>query len=190
MIKVLQGYNEGKEIEVCDGKDSWIMCTDPSWDFSYHNYRIKPEPTREEITKKWVKDNKIEVGSKVKVVRKVEYGEYGNGMNWVEQMDEYIGKIFTITEITDDLVNFSGITLDGRHNFPIEALEPYKEEYEPFTWEDRDMFREKWVRSKGGHKKEFMVNSISGGHVGSVTYQEAFEVYEFIDGTPFGKIKK
>ena len=61
--------------------------------------------------------------------------------------------------------------------------------YVPFTWEDRDLFRGKWVRSKDG-EREFMVDLISKKYAFEVTtYEEAFEHYEFIDKTPFGKLQ-
>lgn len=45
MIEVMQGYEDGKEIEYkrkCD-KD-WNLCGIPLWDWLTFDYRIKPEP--------------------------------------------------------------------------------------------------------------------------------------------------
>jgi len=66
--------------------------------------------------------------------------------------------------------------------------------YIPFTWEDRDLFRGKWIRLKGG-QNEHMINFVdSSGMVSCSTWEESgtlkslFESHEFIDGTVFGKL--
>jgi hypothetical protein len=65
-------------------------------------------------------------------------------------------------------------------------------EHIPFTFEDREMFRGKYVRFKGGKPEcyitDVLENCIYLSHI-RCSYEEAFEKLEFIDGTPFGKVK-
>ena len=57
----------------------------------------------------------------------------------------------------------------------------------PFTFEDRDELRGKWVRHKESHN-EFMIYLIAEGHVNGHTWGQSLEEFEFLDGTPFGKL--
>jgi hypothetical protein len=153
--------------------------------------KLKPEITRDEITAKWVEDNKIKVGSKVKVVRKC----YIHGVGWENnKMDNCIGEIFDVINIDSDSILLD--TKPQNYWFPIESLEPYKEEYSHFTFEDREMFRDKWIRlkmAKNEHKINF-ISSDSTVSCASWTQTESlsslFKTHEFVDGTPFGKLKE
>ena len=59
--------------------------------------------------------------------------------------------------------------------------------YIPFTFEDREELRGKWVRNKKSYI-ELMIYIISENHVNGHTWEQALEVLEFLDGTPFGKL--
>lgn len=69
---------------------------------------------------------------------------------------------------------------------------PTKKKLVPFTWEDRKMLREKWIRRKecthemritniffDGDDKELRINGISAANI--------FDKWEFLDGSPCGK---
>lgn len=58
--------------------------------------------------------------------------------------------------------------------------------YIPFTFEDRGELRGKWVRHKESHY-EFIIHLIGENRVNGYTWEESLEVFEFLDGTPFGK---
>lgn len=66
-------------------------------------------------------------------------------------------------------------------------------EYIPFTWEDRELFRGKWVRWKF-EDKEFTIDCMCerglcfSGEL--FTWDRLFKDLEFIDGTTFGKLKQ
>jgi len=67
--------------------------------------------------------------------------------------------------------------------------------YIPFTWEDRDLFRDKWIRLKTA-QNEHRINFIGQDDtVSCANWKEKeslislFESHEFIDKTPFGKLK-
>ncbi len=67
-------------------------------------------------------------------------------------------------------------------------------EYVPFTWEDRDLFRDKWIRVKGCMPESKVISFsyegiyLNGGKL--ISYEELFKGCEFIDGAPFGKLKQ
>ena len=61
--------------------------------------------------------------------------------------------------------------------------------YVPFTFEDREELRGKWVRDKE-NQNEFMIHLIVKKGVNGYTWRGSLAYLEFIDGTPFGKIKK
>lgn len=69
---------------------------------------------------------------------------------------------------------------------------PKKKKLVPFTWEDREILRGKWIRKKGctheirittilfdGDDKKLRINGISA--------VDLFDKWEFLDGSPFGK---
>ena len=66
-------------------------------------------------------------------------------------------------------------------------------EYVPFTYEDRDAFRGKWITPKAKkYHTEMCINNITKRGIAcngckSLTFKEAFDFYEFIDGSVFGK---
>ena len=282
MIAVLQAAKEGKKLELRSRKmgTGWIDCTHSIWNFAGFDYRIKPEPTREEITQNWLKDNNIEIGSKVKVVMIFEGGDFkyfsnmdnfigktgtvveildsyiclefpenltlpfvrcyfmvesltpykpqltreeitsqwvkdnnikvgskvkvvekfqNRGFKWFRDMDEFIGKVGTVVGISDNHVYLEFPS--GRCSFMVESLIPYKpeptrEEYTHFTFEDREMFRDKWIRNKVG-KNENKINFIASDSTVSCanwtqpeSLSKLFKTHEFVDGTPFGKLKE
>ena len=59
--------------------------------------------------------------------------------------------------------------------------------YIPFTFEDREELRGKWVR-RAGTDNEAFIHSMRKTHVNGFTWKESIEVLEFLDGTPFGKL--
>ena len=59
--------------------------------------------------------------------------------------------------------------------------------YIPFTFEDRDELRGKWVRRKSTGV-ETIIYYIDKGHMNGCTWEQTLEKFEFLDGTPFGKL--
>ena|SRR5699024_136795 len=60
-------------------------------------------------------------------------------------------------------------------------------EYIPFTFEDRDELRGKWVRRKDS-TGEVSIYNLSKTRVNGYTWEQALKEIEFLDGTPFGKL--
>lgn len=181
MIEVLQAFEDGKEIEyrsrIVD--ENFTSATTPIWNFSHYDYRIKPQPTREEITAQWVKDNNIVVGSKVRVVGLSIYGTDSRGEILTVFNIEYpsqLGKCISLGNDTEDKLHFS------------ESLEPYKEQYQPFTYEDYMAFMDSKVKIDDCIGQVTMCNSYGvmvGGRMFS--YKSAFNNITFIGGSKFGK---
>ena len=73
---------------------------------------------------------------------------------------------------------------NDRYEFRIKP----ESKYIPFTFEDRDIFRGKWVRRKKD-SAEFIIHNISRNYVIGYRWEEAYIELEFIDGTPFGKLE-
>lgn len=44
MIKVMQAYVDGAEIEYLGPHENWIHADEPGWNFQRITYRIKPKP--------------------------------------------------------------------------------------------------------------------------------------------------
>src|SRR5699024_6197512 len=59
--------------------------------------------------------------------------------------------------------------------------------YIPFTFEDREELRGKWVRRKGVND-ELVIYNLSKIRVNGCTWEQSLEEFEFLDGTPFGKL--
>ena len=163
--------------------NKWIPC-EPVFDV-HAEYRVKLKPSREEITAQWVKDNHLKVGDKVKVLKgfESEWAKFHQGDAGI-----CIGNICEVIDVSEIFVS-----IEHKHDvwsFPVECLEKVKEEYVPFTFEDRALFQNKWVKQKD-HNFEFLLIYVDVDGIDSNcnyhTYQKAFDRLEFIDGTPFGK---
>lgn len=182
IIEIIQAHKEGKTIVEYDELDKErIIPTDfISWDFGRFCYEIVeplPQPlTREEITAQWVRDNGVNRGDVVMVLADASFS--------------YSGDVGTIEEIGLERVKVR--YTDGNFGtWPIESIKKVTFKIFPFSFEDRELFRDKWIRTKGYEAKEFLITFISEEKikVGSdfYTYEEALEMLEFIDGKPFGK---
>ena len=44
MIDIMQAYQEGKQIQIYDKMHKQWVDDEPNWNWSLHDYRIKPEP--------------------------------------------------------------------------------------------------------------------------------------------------
>ena len=74
-------------------------------------------------------------------------------------------------------------------NYFSEWRIPEEKKYRPFTWEDRELFREKWVKVKHGVIErlilEFDETKIKAG-VDLNDYKSLFDYYTFLDGSSCG----
>lgn len=181
----IEAYENGEEVEVYDEiEQKWIDAKTPRF-VNWNNYRIKTK-SREEITANWVKENSLKIGDKVKILRGFEnnFGGIPKG-----QSDTVVGEIGIVSKIRQDSIYFEVGCWTWQ--FPVECLEKVKEEYVPFTYEDRDLFRGAWVKNKE-FNEEYLVTYLNETKIGLdntfYSYQDLFNRYEFLDGTPFGKL--
>lgn len=96
-------------------------------------------------------------------------------------------------------------TLDGREfeigrislsQNPIPEIvnKPLTNEYIPFTFEDREFLRGKWIKPKKSIFLEKLIITFYPDGVGfyhnlhGITYKDLLDNYEFIDGSPCGKL--
>ena len=74
------------------------------------------------------------------------------------------------------------------------AIREIPKEYIPFTWEDREMLRDRWVKHKK-YNTEFLITGFEKNNTpycmaGRIlTFQELFNDFIFLDGSPCGKLK-
>ena len=146
--------------------------------------------SREEITKKWVEENGVKVGDKVKVLKKFESGIYSgqtSTISFAYDMSDLVGVVFEV-----DSIGSHAIYLGGWY-WPVESLQKVTPRLVPYTYEDRGMFRGKWIVVND--TLEALIITITKdkisvqcyGFLGYFTYEEALEKCKYIDGTPFGK---
>lgn len=181
--KVQQAYLDGEEIEYkANGDEYYYENDNPIFNWEDYDYRIKQEPTREEVTAKWVKDNDLKIGDMVEVVKKMEDC-------FIDEMDDTIGEIGIVMSIGSDDIK---VAVNGESWFYwVESLEKVTKKYEPYTFEDTPELIGKAIRSKDkgvigiiGYIDN-LVNIFMGGRF--FTFNYMFENYEYLDGTPFGK---
>lgn len=148
---------------------------------------------------KWIVDNDVKKGDKMRVTRKAYNNEDGWNNSWVGGMDDWVGKVFEVCSIHHE----SGIRLEDDcgefWNFPyfvLEKVEEPEQKYVPFDLseeEDRARLRGAWLKLKK-HSNEVMVKAIYPFfNKVSIDNEEVFpdfllENYEFLDGTPCGKL--
>lgn len=158
----------------------------------------KKEPTYAECQAKWIADNDVKVGDKVRVTRKANSIENGWQSLWNPDMDEAVLKVGTVSYIPANWGE-CGIEVDvpdvGEFMYPYFVLEKVEPRYVPFDLsieEDRARLRGAWVRSKENgdeHMIFAVLPSICRVYVGEEepTARLLFKNYEFLDGTPCGK---
>ena len=68
---------------------------------------------------------------------------------------------------------------------------PLEDEYIPFTWEDRELLKGKWIKHKK-RKEEYLINYFDNAGIKIndeyFIYSDLYTYYEFVDGKPCGKL--
>ena len=153
----------------------------------------------EERQAKWVKDNNVKVGDRVRILRKAEDHEDGWGDVWTVGCSVGCGEIV-------DINNKYGIRVCMDDTpwtswYPYFVLEKVEDEpeYVPFDLsreEDRQFLRDKWIRSKQtGNEARIVCFKHTRehdwqAHIPQTGLRSGFELlhnYEFLDGSPIGK---
>ena len=157
----------------------------------------KKGPTYAERQAKWIADNDVKRGDKVWIVREADSHEDGWDNFWTLGMDETVGKVGTVSDILSRSRG-CGIEVDvpdvGPSFYPYFVLEKVEPRYVPFDLEneeDRKKIRGAWVRRKG-KVPEYQVIAVRAAFVSidgnMFNTKTMLECYEFLDGTPCGKL--
>ncbi len=151
---------------------------------------------------KWLADNGINKGDKVRIVRKADNNEGGWDNFWTPDMDEAVGKVGTVSCISTNW-GALGIEVDvldvGPFSYPYFVLEKVKQKYVPFDLskeEVRDFLKGKWVKGNiNGQDYLFMIigfKAVAQGWCvdlgGWFTGEDLLAKWTFEDGTPCGKL--
>lgn len=181
ILNVVTAHSKGLRVMYAEKHypDQFVFVVLVNHEFNFEKYLYKVvELTREEITAKWVKDNDVKIGDRVKLD--------GNSLN-------YNNSIGTIEEI-----RFNTIKVryhDGNYGtWDVEQLQKVTSKIVKFRFEDHELFKDRWVRFKG---QTDCFRVVSFGYDGillcestgnySPSYETALGRLEFIDGKPFGK---
>lgn len=156
----------------------------------------KKEPSYEERQAEWIKENDIKVGDKVRIIKESPPEE-----GFVDEMKPLVGTIGEIKKINDDDIQVYTEDKVDWWRWPYYCLEKVEEpekKYVPFDLnneEDRAKLRGAWVRIKGSRRLEQQIVALAINtqlvflpDVVSVETKELLEGYEFLDGTPCGKL--
>lgn len=137
-------------------------------------------------------ESEFKVGDRVIVHRAFTSGEQGfdRAFSWDKDMSFMIGKVNKISNIEKD-----GIVING-FVFPYFVLQKAPEvKYEPFTWEDRELLRDRWIycESKPNSRLELKIEKMKRDISGYVYFQEWLPItllkdWKFLDtDEPVGK---
>lgn len=179
---------------------AWPFISDETTgDGIYQHFLPEKEKSYEERQKEWIAANNIKLGDKVRILRKARDHENGWLNRWGGlEMDREVGKIGRVTSI------FSDIRVDTDTNwffYPYFVLEKVEDEpeYVPLDLsreEDRQLLRDRWIRSKQtGNEARIVCFKHTRehdwqAHIPQTGLRSGFELlnnYEFLDGSPIGK---
>lgn len=165
---------------------------------------VKTIPIYEQNQAKWITDNGIKEGDCVRILRKAGKDEEGWGDAWMPDMDNYVGRVYKITEICPD-----GIELGSEYIFPYFVLEKVEPKPRYVSFESPQEFISAYYKAS----KEVMQDTESmllnfgmwlkwQDHYVGITYiskkgvnygaefldwDELLDEYTFLDGSPVGK---
>ena len=178
---------------------------------------VKKKMPYSERAKNWVRENNLKVGDYVKVIRRAKDYEDGWDGRWVEEMDDFVGKVIPVSGIgkaTGEIISYCYCDWAG-YGFPYFVLEKVtSSEAKTIPFKDSDEFlghygsslenpKETldyfyrfldgmWIREKYT-KTLHQVVSIgeNGVYIGSVNDMEdwgsLYRDFEFLDGSPCGR---
>ena len=99
------------------------------------------------------------------------------------------GKLIQISNNGNHWVEWIATNPDSIFNYNYYRIKP-KPKLVPFTFEDRDLFKDKWFRLKttgGLFKASYIDGSLITIGASQNSYSELMQLFEFEDGSPCGK---
>lgn len=122
-------------------------------------------------------------------------GFFANGLNelkkHVSTNDTFrFGQLVSVSESDLDFPFYKSNLYGYSLFYPAEL--PKQKKLVPFTWEDREMLRGKWIRRKDNHECESMINKVFIGidgnmYINNILATSLLNGWEFLDGKHFGK---
>lgn len=157
----------------------------------------KKAPSYKERQEKWIADNNIKIGDKVKITRKAKNYENGWDTKWTVPMDKTIGES-GIALAFDDEIGIQVETEDEGYWYPyfvLEKVEEPKKKYVPFNLskeEDRGELKGRWIRKKDNSEIKLIwwLWELDGKWMidEDINPQELLNDWVFEDGSPCGKL--
>ena len=192
------GWKAEKLRDVCKSTEEYL----PFYNgMSYFSCIIRKEKlSYAERQAKWIADNDVKKGDKVRIARKANSLEDGWQSLWNPDMDEAVGKVGTVSHISANFreCGIEVYVLDvGEFLYPYFVLEKVEQKYVPFDLsneEDRAKLRGAWVKAKNDSDKHQNVCGVCSQYVylscqtEGCTPEDFLERFVFIDGTPCGKL--
>jgi hypothetical protein len=166
-----------------------LMRVGEDWSFyskEGNGYYFYPAPY-EYLQKKWVEENNLKVGDKIKIVRSWERGEKG----FIYYVEYYpIGEVVEVTGITSYKIKVID-TKGDKWVVPYYAIEKVEHEYRPFKdAEEFKDYREKWwIDKETGDNVRFVQyceDGLLNTFRGLATWKDLFEEYLDEEGNPAG----
>ena len=156
--------------------------------------RAIPEPTYAERQAKWVAENGVKVGTRVRFFRRFESSEsYDDSLNITNSMQSLVGTVGVVTELgeNDFLVDFQPYRTGNDWYLPFTALELVRETYRPFAnAKEFEPHREKWLKVRESNTRErtnwYDDNGILSCHNEVVSYANLLKNATFEDGSKCG----
>ena len=142
----------GQTLKVTEIHDTRIT-VEGGWYVPYGALEKVQEPTFADKHKKWMDDNKVAIGTRVRITRAFSNYEEGCGIiGWYDSMSTYVGKEATVIEINNDHCDLRVVVGENESAwFPHTCLEVIKEP----TYKERQA---EWVLKnnvKAGTKVRF-----------------------------------
>lgn len=101
------------------------------------------------------------------------------------------GKLKKIDKTEASFVRDGDIYRECNYLYFYLVKEPKEKQYRPFTWEDREYLRGKWIRRKDSSDEEesigeFYMSSSDTFKINLKSARELLDSWEFLDGLPCG----
>jgi hypothetical protein len=146
---------------------------------------------RSDVTKEFLKKFNISTGSRVLIYRRSE-----NFISWDKPMDKTIGEIGIVVDLRYDSmigIKFPNIAKIPTYYFEVESLRSINAI--PFTFDDREIFKGKWIVLENTDDSNSPIEHIITGcdkdgiFLGSlkIPYEQAYKKIKFSGGEMFGK---
>jgi len=179
------------------GYSAVAPCYHGSYCKSYDDSGIEIEKKENNMNKKELKMGDIVEIHETQITRD-RLDMYSHFTSWVESVFVKYGEDDSIIVVDErSRNNFLGgeAFTTKKYSKPLWRI-PKQKTYRPFTWEEREQLRGKWITRKverDNPNPEYCITIINnvGIYIGAtVTFKELYEDFIFLDGSPVGKLEE